>query len=144
MLDSMSVIRYEVGIQNLREESLEPFCVGWKVKPSPANLKRALANSYRVVLALDGEKLLGFCNAVSDGVLSAYIPLLEVLPEAQGQGLGTALMKRMLEELGDHYMVDLLCDRQLVPYYNRFGMQELAGMGLRNCDALSRLAPAHE
>ena len=58
-----------------------------------------LKNSAEVVLAVDEETgaVIGFINAVSDGVLSAYIPLLEVLPEYRGRGIGRALVKQMLE-----------------------------------------------
>ena len=34
----------------------------------------------------DAGRVVGFVTAISDGVLSAYIPLLEVLPEYQGAG----------------------------------------------------------
>ena len=64
-------------------------------------------------------------------MLSAYIPLLEVLPEYQGTGIGTELMRRLLAELRDLYMVDLVCDPQLENFYRRFGMVLQSGMALR-------------
>lgn len=69
---------------------------------------------------------------MSDGVLSAYIPLLEVLPEAQRQGIGSELTRRMLASLDHLYMVDLLCDRDVQPFYARLGMHEATGMMKRN------------
>ncbi len=66
-------------------------------------------------------------------MLSAFIPLLEVLPEWQGRGIGTELMRRMFARLGALYMVDLCCDAELEPFYARLGMQILdRGMGIRN------------
>ncbi len=44
----------------------------------------------------------------------------------------------MLALLEGTYMVDLCCDEELVPFYERFGMRRLAGMGLRDLDALVR------
>ena len=38
----------------------------------------------------------------------------------------------MLERLGDLYMVDLLCDAELQPFYARFGMRPAVGMLRRN------------
>jgi GNAT superfamily N-acetyltransferase len=70
-------------------------------------------------------------------VLSAYVPLLEVLPEFQGRGIGSELVRRALELVGDRYMVDLLCDEELVPFYERFGLRRAVGMALRNRDALA-------
>jgi predicted N-acetyltransferase YhbS len=60
-----------------------------------------------------------------------------VLPEHQGRGIGSELVRRALTLLGDRYMIDLLCDEELVPFYDRFGMQRVVGMALRNPDALS-------
>ncbi|MBA2682288.1 MAG: GNAT family N-acetyltransferase, partial [Ktedonobacteraceae bacterium] len=71
-------------------------------------------------------------TAITDHVLCAYIPLLEVLPSYQGQGIGTELVRRMLEKLNNIYMVDLLCDPDLQPFYARAGMQPTTGMLLRN------------
>jgi len=70
-------------------------------------------------------------------VLSAYIPLLEVLPEWQGRGIGTELMRRLLDRLRGLYMVDLCCDAELEPFYRRLGLQVWErGMGIRDRSAL--------
>jgi predicted N-acetyltransferase YhbS len=85
-----------------------------------------------VELALDGDNVVGFATAISDGVLSAFIPLLEVLPEYQHQGIGTELVRRLLTRLDTLYMVDLCCDAGLEAFYTRFGFQVLdRGMGIR-------------
>lgn len=76
--------------------------------------------------------VVGFITAITDHVLSAYIPLLEVLPSYQGQGIGLELVQRMLEKLNSIYMVDLLCDPDLQPFYARAGMQPASGMLVRN------------
>jgi ribosomal protein S18 acetylase RimI-like enzyme len=81
--------------------------------------------------------VVGFVTAISDGVLSAYIPLLEVLPEYQGRGIGAELVRRLLDRLGGLYMVDLCCDEDVVGFYERLGLARWdAGMGLRNRGAL--------
>lgn len=85
-----------------------------------------------MVLALDEGKVVGFINAISDGVLSAYIPLLEVLLEYQQRGIGSELVGLMLAKLGDFYMVDLLCESQLQPFYARLGMRPAVGIPLRD------------
>lgn len=78
------------------------------------------------------NQVVGFITAISDGVLSAYIPFLEVLPEYKKRGIGKELVNRMLKELNDIYMIDLCCDDDLVPYYDTFGMTKTNGMVLRN------------
>ncbi len=84
--------------------------------------------------------MVGFINAISDGVLSAYIPLLEVLPAYQGQGIGTELARRMLDKLRDLYMIDLLCDADLQPFYARLGMRPYTAMLFRNFDRQNGLS----
>jgi GNAT superfamily N-acetyltransferase len=74
---------------------------------------------------------------VGDGVLSAFVPLLEVLPAHQGQGIGTELVRRMLALLEDRYMVDLCCDDELVAFYERFGMIRVNGMVRRIPSAIA-------
>ena len=82
----------------------------------------------------ESERVIGFVTAISDGVLCAYIPLLEVLPAWQRRGIGRALLQRLLQRLDDLYMVDLLCDPELQPFYEGLGMTRGQGMLLRNYD----------
>jgi hypothetical protein len=41
-------------------------------------------------------------------------------------------VERMLQELTDIYMVDLICDENLQRYYERFGLHRAHGMITRN------------
>ena len=102
--------------------------------PSAETHLRLLRQSDHVVLATDAEtgRVVGFVTAISDGVLSAYIPLLEVVPAYQGRGIGTELMRRMLDLLHDLYAIDLLCDPEVQTFYARLGMRPAAGMAVRN------------
>jgi ribosomal protein S18 acetylase RimI-like enzyme len=112
------------------------FFIGWPNPPSPETHLRLLQGSSHVVLAIDERTadVVGFATAISDGVLSAYIPLLEVLPEYQHQGIGQELMRRMIAALRSLYMVDLLCDPELQPFYEQTGMRRAVGMLIRNFD----------
>ena len=76
------------------------------------------------MLAINSEtgKVVGFVNAISDRVLSAYVPLLEVLPEYQGRGIGGELVKRLMAELEGLYMIDLCCNEDMIPFYEKFGL----------------------
>ena len=65
-------------------------------------------------------------------VVSAFIPLLEVLPDYQHQGIGTELMRRLLARLDRFCMVDLCCDAGLEAFYSALGFRLLdRGMGVR-------------
>jgi ribosomal protein S18 acetylase RimI-like enzyme len=133
------VIEYVTTLDDVRPEHLDGFFVGWPTPPSQERHLALLRGSACVVLARDGEsgRIVGFVNAVGDGVLSAFIPLLEVLPEYQDRGIGTELVRRLLGELESLYMVDLCCDEELVPFYERFGLVRWVGMGRRNREALA-------
>jgi len=133
------MIRYTSDLAGIRADHLQGFFEGWINPPSPQTHLALLAHSDYVVLARDGEigNVVGFVTAIGDGILSAYIPFLEVLPSSRGQGVGRELMRRMLERLGDFYMVDLLCDPELQPFYARLGMSPATGMMLRNYDRQS-------
>lgn len=131
------MIVYSESLDGISAEQLRGgFFVGWPNPPSPETHLRIMHGSYAVVLALDDDtgQVVGFITAISDGVLSAYIPLLEVLPGWQGRGIGGELVRRMIERLRNLYMIDLLCDPELQPYYARFGMRPSTGMLLRNYD----------
>ena len=127
------MIHYTDSLDGIETRQLEGFFVGWPHPPSPETHLRLLRGSDYVVLAIVEEtgQVVGFVTALTDGVLSGFIPLLEVLPAYQGRGIGQALMTRILDRLGQLPNVDLLCDPEVVPFYKRFGMKPVGGMALR-------------
>jgi ribosomal protein S18 acetylase RimI-like enzyme len=131
------MIEYMSSLDGITPEQLEGFFVGWPSAPPPERHLEILRGSAHVVLAKDGDRVVGFVTAVSDGVLSAYVPLLEVLPGCQGRGIGTELVQRLLDRLRDLYMVDIVCDEDVVPFYERLGLRRLdAALGIRNRSVL--------
>ena len=133
------MIVYTDSVEGIAAENLQGFFVGWPKSPSPETHLRLLANSDHVVLAVDDitGNVVGFISAITDDVLSAYIPLLEVLPDYQRRAIGQELVRRMLEKLAGLYAVDLLCEQELQPFYARFGMQAASGMMLRDYERQS-------
>ena len=127
-------ISFVESIESITPSDLQGFFVGWPNPPSPNTLHQILSNSTHIVLALDTNthRAVGLINCISDGILSAYIPLLEVLPDYKPLGIGSELVRRMLEMTSKYYMVDLCCDEALVPFYERAGMKKVAGMIWRN------------
>ena len=130
---------YTNSLDTISADMLNGFFVNWPDPPDSATHLKLLENSSKVVMALDDEvnQVVGFITAISDNVLSAYIPFLEVLPEYQGKGIGKELVSRMLKELENMYMVDLCCDDDLVPFYEAFHMMSSNGMIIRNYDMQS-------
>ncbi|MEI6309508.1 MAG: GNAT family N-acetyltransferase [bacterium] len=127
------MIDYCDSLDGICAEQLEGFFVGWRYPLTPAEHIKVLAGSSRFLLAVDRDtgKVIGFITALSDGLLSAYIPLLEVLPLYQKQGVGRELVQRMLAKLEHLGMVDLLCDAPLLPFYQQLGFQPATAASLR-------------
>ena len=128
------MIEYQYLIKNITPAMLQGFFVDWPNPPKPKTHLRLLKNSDVVVLAIDTKtrQVVGFITAISDGVLSCYIPFLEVLPAYQGKKIGQNLVRKMLQKLKSVYMIDLMCDKKLQGFYKHFKMQPSTGMIFRN------------
>lgn len=79
--------------------SSEAYWGRWRTRDQ---LNRQIDSAWRVVAAYEkpGGRLVGFCRAFSDGVGSAYLADVFVLPDARGHGVGKALVRAMLDEEG--------------------------------------------
>ena len=129
------MIRYLTNTADVSPSDLEgPFFVGWPDPPDPATHLELLERSDHVVLAVHegDDRVVGFVTAITDGVLSAYIPFVEVVPEYQGRGVGSELVRRLLDVIGPIYMVDATCDPELQPFYQHLGLAPSTGVTLRN------------
>ena len=132
------MIIYTDSLEDITADHLRGgFFAGWSQAPSPETHLRVLQGSDQIVLAKDGEQVVGYITAITDGVLAAYIPHLEVLEAYQGQGIGSELVRRMQTALRDIYMIDLICDADVQPFYQRLGMTPYTGMIKRNYDRQS-------
>ncbi len=132
-------IEYTSSLEGVTPDRLHGFFVGWPNPPSPETHLRILRGSDEVVLAKDtsSEKVVGFITATTDKVISAFIPHLEVLPEFQGNGIGSELVRKMLKRLEAFYAIDLMCDPDVQPFYERLGLRPYSGMVMRNHDRQS-------
>lgn len=122
------------------------FFEGWPHPPTPALHLAHLRGAEVAIVAVDdavpGSPVVGFVTAIGDGVLTAFIPMLEVLPAYRGRGIGSELVRRVLARLGDRYSIDLVCDPDLVPFYERLGGLAWTAMMWRNRDVLAAAASA--
>jgi len=130
------MIVYQDNLDNIIPEMLKGFFDGWKSFPTQKKHFELLQNSTHRIIAVDKgkNKVAGFINAISDGVLSAYIPFLEVIPLYKNQGIGSELVKRMFEKLKDFYMIDVVCDESVQAFYEKSGMKKYSAMIVRNYD----------
>ncbi len=128
------IVTYTTSLGGIRPEHLDGFFEDWPTRPTPERRLEILQAASRVVLALDPETetVIGFITAIADELSAAFIPLLEVLPQWRGRGIGSELVRRMLAELRGIYAIDLATDPDIAPFYERPGAFQLTGMAWRD------------
>ncbi len=94
---------------------------GWSSAEKPTELRNALHNSHAFVSAWAGEELVGLGNAISDGHLVVYYPHLLVHPHYQGQGIGTDLIRRLMEKYRGFHQHMLVADGRAIEFYRKCG-----------------------
>ena len=60
-------------------------------------VERLVREAQRVVGLYDGDRQVGFARAFSDGVSLVYLADVYVLPEFRGRGLGSELVREIVE-----------------------------------------------
>jgi GNAT superfamily N-acetyltransferase len=92
--------------------------------------------SFFHIACYEGAELIAYIDTVSNGVTDAYIQDLLVHPGYQGRGIGTTLMNKTIEYLKTHkiYMISVLFDEKLLPFYRRFGFTPMLGGQLQTYD----------
>jgi len=88
--DYKSRIDYHQLQQLFRQEAF------WAKERTLEDLQVAIANSEPVVSAWDGERLIGFARATSDGIYRATIWDVVIHSDYRGAGLGRKLVETVL------------------------------------------------
>jgi ribosomal protein S18 acetylase RimI-like enzyme len=84
----------DIDVEQLQE--LFQVAAFWARDRRPEDLVIALENSHPVISAWDGDRLIGFARATSDGMYRATIWDVVVHPDYQGAGLGRKLVQTVL------------------------------------------------
>ena len=94
----------------------------WWRDRSRADVEAQLDGAWRVVAAYDGDgATVGFARAVSDGVAFAYLADVYVDAAARGAGLGTALVRVMIDDGPGRRFRWMLFTQDAHGLYTRFG-----------------------
>lgn len=129
------MIRYVSSIEGVTEADLAgPFFEGWLNPPDAATHLQLLHGSDHVVLARHegDDRIVGFATAMTDGVLSAFIPFVEVVADYRARGIGSELVRRIIEAVGPIYAIDAVCDPDLQPFYRHLGLHPGHAVMLRD------------
>jgi ribosomal protein S18 acetylase RimI-like enzyme len=98
-------------------------CVGMAYD-EPDVHRRAFEASHTTVFVYHADRLIGFGRAISDGVYQAAIYDCAVLPEFQGKGIGTIIMKNILPRIS-HCNVILYASPGKEGFYQTHGFRKM-------------------
>lgn len=108
--------------------------VGWTAYTDyPEVLCEGFARSLVILGAYEGEKLLGILRAVGDGITIVFVQDLLVLPEYQRKGIGSALLRTLLDRYAQVRQVELATDNdpKTIAFYKTLGFREMSELGCR-------------
>ena len=106
--------------------------VGWTAYTKDMSaLEQGYKHSLLVLSAYEKEELLGIVRAVGDGHTIVFVQDILVFPEKQRQGVGTALLKAVLDRYPDVRQIELVTDNtpKTVAFYKSLGFSELSEIG---------------
>ena len=126
---------------NFRLEEIKALyqSVGWTNYLERTDiLKESYANPLCVLGAYDADRLVGIIRAVGDGLTIVFIQDIVVLPEYQRKGIGTKLLKAVMDKYSDVYQMELLTDNteKTKAFYRSVGFSSSDDMG---CVAFIRM-----
>ena len=77
----------------------------------------------------EDDHLVGFARAISDGIYRALIDDVVVEESKRGMGIGSELMRRLVERLTEIGIQQVLlrCREDTVPFYERHGFEMAHG-----------------
>ncbi len=101
----------------------------------PDALRMGFAHSLRILAAYEGTELLGLIRVVGDGQTVVLIQDLLVFPEHQRKGVGSSLLRAILEQYSAVRQIQLATDntQKNLTFYRSMGfvpMTELGCVGL--------------
>jgi ribosomal protein S18 acetylase RimI-like enzyme len=105
-----------------------------------AGIQKAIDASIAVG-AWEGERLVGFSRALSDGVHRAYVEDVVIDPDYRGQGIGENMVAALMEQLGDVHIVSLFCEPERVNFYSRNGFRPSKTQVMLHREPASEAAP---
>lgn len=106
--------------------------VGWTAYTAePEKLRLGFENSLFTLGAFDGEKLVGIIRTVGDGQTIVFIQDILVFPEYQRRGIGSILLKAVLEKYDQVRQIELATDdtEKTIAFYKSLGFAPMAELG---------------
>lgn len=115
------------------EEILRLYAsVGWTAYTDhPKVLRKGFENSMLTLAAYESEQLLGLIRAVGDGFTIVFVQDILVFPKHQRKGIGSALLKAILDRYSHVRQIELATDNtpKTIAFYQSMGFREISEIG---------------
>ena len=120
----MKNIQYKT-IKEFSEKELKDLflSVNWSSGNYPEKLVNAMKNSSSVFTAWDNDKLVGLINVLDDGIMTAYVHYLLIMPEYQHAGIGKKLIKTVVENYKNYLRIILIAYDKEIEFYKHCGFE---------------------
>lgn len=106
--------------------------VGWTAyTDQPEVLRKGFGNSLLILAAYENDRLLGLVRVVGDGYTIVFVQDILVFPEYQHKGIGTALLRAVLERYSHVRQIELATDNtpKTIAFYQSMGFREMSEIG---------------
>lgn len=91
----------------------------------PEALRKAFRNSMFKCFVFDSDRLVGVGRALADGVDCSYICDVAVLPDYQGDGLGKAIVSKLVARSSEHKKIILYANPGKEGFYMKLGFRQM-------------------
>ena len=130
------MIVFKENNKNIEEFNFLYDAVGWGAYNEKVT-KKALDNTFYSVSVYEDDKVIGYGRLIGDTICFIYVHDIMVLPEYQGQKIGTIIMKKILEKVNEikkenpDLRVYLGASKNREKFYEKFGFitREKANLG---------------
>ena len=127
---SMNIKEYPVYRE---EEILRLYsAVGWSAyTDDPEALRKGFEQSLLVLAAYEDDELTGIIRVVGDGATIVFVQDILVFPEYQRKGIGTALLKEILDRYSHVRQIELATDStpKTIAFYESIGFRKMEDLG---------------
>lgn len=131
----MNEIRYITDVPSAEKFAALFEPLGWFPDRSLEEFRRSLSGSWHCVCAYDGDRLVGFGRAISDGVIHALLTEVAVVATHRHRGIGRTIMARLVERClaAGIRQIQLFSAEGKVPFYEQlgFGVREAKRPGMQ-------------
>jgi ribosomal protein S18 acetylase RimI-like enzyme len=103
--------------------------VGWRRPGSKEDIGEVL-EAGPAVGAWDGDRLVGFARALSDGRFAAYVEDVMVHEAYRRRSVGEEIVALLLEEIGAAAKVSLFCEPPVTSFYEANGFRRTSYLGV--------------